>query len=66
MLQMLSLENGTGLNPHLYFTLPFPKSDAQPFQNITSPQQDQLLADLTVAAITCEQGVTRGTHNGEA
>ncbi len=40
--------------------LPLPKSDAQPFQNITSA-----LADLTAAAITHERGVTGGTHNGK-
>jgi hypothetical protein len=46
--------------------LPLPKSDAKPFQDITDTQQDQLLADLTVAAIAHEQAVTGGTQNGKA
>ncbi len=46
--------------------LPLPKSDAEPFQDITDTQWDQFLADFTAAAIAPEQAVTRGTHNGEA
>jgi hypothetical protein len=34
--------------------LPLPKSDAKPFQDITDTQQNQLLADLTAAAIACK------------
>jgi hypothetical protein len=51
---------------YLYFALLLPKSDAEPFQDITDTQQDQLLADLTAAAIAREQVVTGGTHDGEA
>ncbi len=51
---------------YLYFVLPLPKSDAEPFQDITDTQQNQLLADLTAAAIAREQAVTGGTHDGKA
>ena len=44
----------------------FPKSDARPFRDITSPQRNQLLADITAAAIARERAVTGGTHDGEA
>jgi hypothetical protein len=45
---------------------PLPKSDAEPFQDITDTQQDQLLADLTAAAIARERAVTGGTHDVKA
>jgi hypothetical protein len=51
---------------YLYFALPLPKSDAKPFQDITDTQQDWLLADLTAAAIACEQAVAGGRHDCEA
>ena len=51
---------------HPNSSLPFPKSDARPFQDITTPQRDQLLADITAAAIARERAVTGGTHDSEA
>ena len=53
-------------NHELTSILLVPQSDAKPFRNITITQQDQLLADITAAAIAQEHAVTGGTHNGKA
>jgi hypothetical protein len=44
----------------------FPNQIPDPFQDITATQQDQLLADITAAAISREQVITGGTHIDEA
>jgi hypothetical protein len=36
------------------------------FKNITTTQQDQLMADFTAAAATREQAVMGATHNNKA
>jgi hypothetical protein len=68
MSQMLSLKNGIATMPHspTSCALSFSQTNISTFCNITTPQQDQLLADFTAVALTCEQAVTGGTHNNQS
>jgi hypothetical protein len=55
MSRTLSLKSGKVLTKILpQFCAPYSQTDARPFQDITDTQQDQLLADLTAAAIARE------------
>jgi hypothetical protein len=51
---------------HLNFTFSFPQTDAKAFQNVTTSQQYQFIADFTAAAITHERAVMGATHDDKA
>ena len=51
---------------HLSFTQNYPRAGSLTLQNCTSPQRNQLLADITTADATRQWAVQRGTHADHA
>ncbi len=46
--------------------LSLPGTDAKKLPNISTTQQDQLMADLLAAAAARERAITGASHNNEA